>query len=86
VRLTVDGVTTTQPLVVEMDPRVKTPRAGLEQQFALSMQVYNRLRELDSASGARSPLRTLLDILQTADAAPTEQVVAAVAEALRVKP
>src|SRR6185369_11681524 len=29
VRLTASGVTQTQPLVVRMDPRVKTPREGL---------------------------------------------------------
>jgi photosystem II stability/assembly factor-like uncharacterized protein len=33
VRLTVDGHSYTAPLVVRMDPRVKTPLAGLEQQF-----------------------------------------------------
>jgi photosystem II stability/assembly factor-like uncharacterized protein len=39
VRLTVDGATSTRPLVVKMDPRVKTPTAGLRQQFTLSMQL-----------------------------------------------
>jgi photosystem II stability/assembly factor-like uncharacterized protein len=38
VKLTVGGRTYTRPLTVELDPRVKTPRAGLQQQFALSMQ------------------------------------------------
>ena len=37
-KLTVAGKTYTRPLNVEMDPRVKTPRAGLEQQLALSQQ------------------------------------------------
>ncbi len=35
VKLTVNGKTITQPLVVRMDPRVKTPPAGLAQQFTL---------------------------------------------------
>ena len=39
VRLTVDGATMTQPLVVEMDPRVKTTTQGLQQQFTLSSAV-----------------------------------------------
>ncbi len=41
VRLTVGGTVQTQPLVVKMDPRVKTPRQGLERQFALSMRIYD---------------------------------------------
>jgi photosystem II stability/assembly factor-like uncharacterized protein len=41
VRLTVNGRSTTQPLTVRMDPRVKTPLAELEQQFALSKDLYD---------------------------------------------
>jgi len=79
VRLTADGTTATQPLVVQMDPRVKTSREGLEQQFALSMKVYELLKQ--STNDERSErLRTLLEILQKADAAPAAQVVAAVEE------
>jgi hypothetical protein len=37
-KLTANGKTFTRTLRVEMDPRVKTPRAGLERQFALSAQ------------------------------------------------
>jgi photosystem II stability/assembly factor-like uncharacterized protein len=37
-KLTVAGQTYTRLLTVGMDPRVRTPRAGLQQQFALSMQ------------------------------------------------
>ncbi len=40
VKLTLNGHSYSQPLVVKMDPRVKTPLAGLEQQFMLSMQCY----------------------------------------------
>src|SRR5262249_62336023 len=36
VKLTVDGKSYTQPLTVKMDPRVKTPPLGLQQQFTLS--------------------------------------------------
>ena len=49
VRLTAGGVTSTQPLVVKMDPRVKTTAAGLEQQRALSMQLYSDLRRVNAA-------------------------------------
>jgi hypothetical protein len=39
-RLTVGGHSFMQPLKIKMDPRVKTPPAGLKQQFTLSMQAY----------------------------------------------
>jgi hypothetical protein len=39
VKLTVSGRSYQQPLTVKMDPRVKTPLAGLQQQFTLSMQM-----------------------------------------------
>ena len=39
VRLTVDGRTFTQPLVLKMDPRVKTPPEGLQAQFDRSKDV-----------------------------------------------
>jgi hypothetical protein len=40
VRLTVNGRSHTQPMVIKMDPRVKISDAGLRQQFTLSMQAY----------------------------------------------
>jgi hypothetical protein len=56
VKLTVDGRSYTQPLTVKMDPRVKTPPAGLVQQFTLARKVtdmmhqgygaFNKVREL----------------------------------------
>jgi photosystem II stability/assembly factor-like uncharacterized protein len=79
VLLTAGGTTSTQPLVVQMDPRVKTSREGLEQQFALSMKVYELLKKPQSEE-VEDKLRRLLDILQSADTAPTAQVIAAVAE------
>ena len=45
VKLTANGKTQTQKLTVKMDPRVKTPPAGLQQQFALSMQVYEGVKQ-----------------------------------------
>jgi photosystem II stability/assembly factor-like uncharacterized protein len=79
VRLTAGGKSQSQPFLVQMDPRVKATRADLEQQFVLSMKVYEALKQ--STDDERSDkLRTLLDILQNADAAPTAQAVAAVEE------
>jgi ABC-type phosphate transport system auxiliary subunit len=45
VRLTVNGRSFEQPLVVNIDPRVKTPAEGLRQQFELSMQAYQGMNE-----------------------------------------
>jgi photosystem II stability/assembly factor-like uncharacterized protein len=41
VKLTVDGKSFTQPLTVRIDPRVKTPLTGLEEQFKLSKEMYD---------------------------------------------
>jgi len=54
VRLTVDGASFTQPLRIEMDPRVKTPPDGLRQQFDLSFRVAQALQQ---DAGALSELR-----------------------------
>ncbi len=40
VRLTVDGTVLTQPLVVRMDPRVRTTPAGIQAQHALALRLY----------------------------------------------
>ena len=65
VKLTADGKTYTQPLLVKMDPRVKTPPAGLLQQFMLAtrltgmlhrdFQALQELRELRSKLAPLSP-------------------------------
>src|SRR5207302_1961183 len=39
VRLTVDGMTLTQPLAVRMDPRLRPGPGALEQQFALALRL-----------------------------------------------
>ena len=79
VRLTVDGKTSTQPLTVAMDPRVKTPRAGLEEQFRLSMQVYGWMQRLTDDT-LKAAAASLLNALQDADTAPSAQLVEAVRE------
>jgi photosystem II stability/assembly factor-like uncharacterized protein len=57
VRLTVDGQSFTQPLGVTMDPRVKTPAAGLAQQFALSKQLYDQVVTINAALGEVRAMR-----------------------------
>jgi photosystem II stability/assembly factor-like uncharacterized protein len=78
VRLTVSGKSYTQPLTVRLDPRVKTPAAGLTQLAALSRELYDlaaaahaahvqaRAR-VDSLSGTK---RAQVESLAPAPAAP----------------
>ena len=47
--LSADGRTMNQTLIVKMDPRVKTPRVGLMQQYTASKQVYDTIVELQRA-------------------------------------
>ncbi|HYV64638.1 MAG TPA: hypothetical protein VE964_00255, partial [Myxococcales bacterium] len=60
VRLTVDGAPFTQPLRVEMDPRVKTSADGLRQQLELSFRVAQAMQQgfvaLSELRAARSSL------------------------------
>ena len=55
--LTVDGKKYSQDLTIVMDPRVKTPAEGLQQQFALSHQVYENLLKLQPISDQVDQLR-----------------------------
>jgi photosystem II stability/assembly factor-like uncharacterized protein len=82
VKLTVDGKSFTQPLTLKMDPRVKTPPAGLKQQFDLAMKVVETMSRTKSADKARvnGELSRVLEAIEGADDAPTAQMAAAVAE------
>jgi hypothetical protein len=51
VKLTANGKTYTQPLVVRMDPRVETSTADLQQQFDKSMQAYHEAMAASRALG-----------------------------------
>ena len=70
--LTVDGQRYTQPLTVEMDPRVKTSSADLQKQFELSKQVYDDLLALqpvvDQAAAALTKLKSMREKASTAEA------------------
>jgi len=138
VALTVGGKSYDQPLILVMDPRVKTSNADLLEQFTLSKQLYDEWLKLDSISlnlrrvrqqitelqtrapagdlkthinslaeklqslsipggpagggavgvaprtlgGASGRVRTLFNLIQNVDVAPTSQVVAAVPDVL----
>lgn len=64
VRLTVDGKAYTQPLTLKMDPRVKTPLVGLQQQFTLSKALY------DDVTAAQKALAQIRGIRAQPGAAP----------------
>jgi hypothetical protein len=63
--LTVNGKSYSQPLTVEMDPRVKTPAAGLQQQYKLSSDLYAALLTLSPAVEQAGDLRKQLKELQS---------------------
>jgi photosystem II stability/assembly factor-like uncharacterized protein len=77
VRLTAGGQTQTQPLRLRLDPRVKTPPSGLDQQFTLSMRLYQSINRLFDLGERGRPLQgqllQLYSAVQGADAAPTAQ-------------
>jgi hypothetical protein len=80
VRLVADGgAAMTAPLMVRMDPRITTSRAGVVQQFTLSMQLYNEINRDPKRAAALVPLYTML---QQTDAAPSSQLVSAIRRAL----
>ena len=63
--LTANGKSYTQPLTIKMDPRVKTPQAGLSQQFKFSMGLYSTLLSLAPAVEQASSIRKQLKEVQT---------------------
>ena len=62
--LTVGGKSYTQPLVVKMDPRVKTSTAELAQQFASSKQLYDEWLQLEPISARLNSLNRELTNLR----------------------
>ena len=49
VKLTVNGKSSTQPLTVKMDPRIKTPLVDLQRQFETGMAISRRQTEINDA-------------------------------------
>jgi len=63
VKLSAGGKTYSQPLTIKMDPRIKTPMAGLQQQFRLAIQISEAMRQdyqsLQEVKRLRSHLKDL---------------------------
>ena len=66
VKLTVNGKSYTQTMTLKMDPRVKTPAAGLLQQTTLSKALYNGALDTQAALAALRSLRTAVKAAQDA--------------------
>jgi photosystem II stability/assembly factor-like uncharacterized protein len=69
VRLTVDGKTYTQPLTLRLDPRVKTPAAGLTQLTTLSREMYEGAVAAHAAYNQARALSAQLDEVSGPDVA-----------------
>lgn len=82
VRLTAGRETQTQPLFLRMDPRVQATPSALDQQFRLSLRLYetiNRVSTLSRSNGharaLQGQLLQIYNVVQGADDAPTTQTV-----------
>jgi hypothetical protein len=64
VTLNVNGKTYSQPLHIQMDPRVKTPAADLTRQFNLETQIVDAMHEDYAALQQVQSLRAQLKALQ----------------------
>jgi photosystem II stability/assembly factor-like uncharacterized protein len=57
VRLSVNGKSYTQPLTVKMDPRIKTPAAELQKQFATATEISQKQTDVRETRGKAANLR-----------------------------
>jgi len=64
VKLTLNGKNYIQPLTVKMDPRVKTPPAGLARQFELSKAMYDGVLETQAVLGQLRSIRAQIKEIQ----------------------
>ena len=69
VKLTVNGTTYMQPLIVKMDPRVKTSPEGLRRQFELEMKITDAMQHDFLALQEVRSLREQLKMASLSDAA-----------------
>lgn len=81
VKLTAGGKSYTQPLTVKMDPRAKTPPAGVAQQYALATRITKAMGQSFKAVEEVKALRAQLKKLQqgTGEAVPPQAIADAIA-------
>ena len=86
VKLSANGQTLTQQLIVKMDPRVKTSVIDLQIQFDWSKKLYDLRKKIQSTTTSEATLNkekntidgqlaSIIDILQDADNKPTTQAI-----------
>jgi photosystem II stability/assembly factor-like uncharacterized protein len=85
VTLTVNGKSYSQPLTIKMDPRVKTPLAGLQEQFRLATKITGMMHQsiqnqTDDFKKLNEQLGRVLGVIEGADATPTTQAEATVTD------
>jgi photosystem II stability/assembly factor-like uncharacterized protein len=78
VRLIVDGKSSSAPLTIKMDPRVKTSTAGLEKKFRTEMRIASILSESTQALLQGSSIRAQLDKLNAQANNPAKDAIAAI--------
>jgi hypothetical protein len=78
VRLTIDGKSSSAPLTIKMDPRVKTSTAGLEKKFQAEMRIASVMTESTHALLQGGSIRTQLDKLSAQPNNPAKDAIAAI--------
>jgi photosystem II stability/assembly factor-like uncharacterized protein len=75
IRLTVDGKTSTAPLTVKMDPRVKMPTTGLQKKFQAETRMASVMTESAQALLQGGSIRAQLEKLNAQENAQTKEAV-----------
>ncbi len=78
VRLTVDGKSSSAPLTIKMDPRVKTSMPGLEKKFQAEMRAASIMTESAQALLQGGSIRAQLEKLNAQADNPTKDAIAAI--------
>ncbi len=73
VKLTANGKSFTQPLIIKMDPRMTTPMAGLAKMFEVSFSSYEGIAKIRAAQNEINKLREQLKSLPSTDTATIEK-------------
>ncbi len=84
VRLTVGGHSYTEPLTVKMDPRVKTPLAGLQQQFDMQMRLASLLTDSTKAGVEARSIRDQIKAILPQASGSTKDSIQTFADKLKV--
>jgi len=75
VRLTVDGKSSTAPLIIKMDPRVKTSSAGLQKKFQLETRMASSMTESAQALLQGGSIRAQVEKLSAQANASTKEAI-----------